>query len=348
MKFPTEGKMGAPIFCNSFQFDNLLWDFLTHWPNAAFKEQVAASLYMDLSGDESLSNISDEVLEETKIDGKNYCVPISYNTVGIYYNVDMFEENGWEVPKTYEELISLCEQIKTDGIIPIGLSNKMPGSVFQYASSLFYQMESYDKFIEDTSQDKLNLDAYGEELKTVGERILELNTYAQPDSMGAEDPQVVADFANGKVAMFISGSWQIPQITAANADMNFEMFTFPAQKEGEEIAGVFAGDFSLAVSATAEHPEEIKKFLKYMSSTEAAEQFAETDGSASCVKGVEYVAPQLQKQYEVIKQGRIASYPNEKWTGGTYYTEVGTNIQEMLVSKDVDLWVQSFSDIFKK
>lgn len=323
-------------------------EILTHWPNAAFKEQVEAGMYMDLTGDAAFDNVSEEVVEQSKIDGKNYCVPISFNTVGIYYNKDMFEQNNWTVPTTYDDLITLCKSIKATGVDPIGLANKMPGSVFQYASSLFYGMPDYDKFIEDTKECKIDLDAYGDQIEDVGNKILELNTYAPASSAGAEDSQVVADFANSKVAMFISGSWQIPQINAANKDLNFEMFTFPGKTEDKTIAGVFAGDFSLAMSNTAKYPDLDKKFLAYMATKDVAEKYAKTDGSASCIKGVDYVAPELEKQYEVIKSGKIAAYTNENWTVGSYYTDVGTTMQQLLVSKDSASWANSLKDIFNK
>ncbi len=324
-------------------------EILTHWPNAAFKEQVAAGLYMDLSHLECLNNVSDEVIEETKIDNKNYCVPISFNTVGIYYNKDMFKEHGWNVPSTYTELIKLCEQIQSEGKEPlVGIGNKDAGAVFQGAMSLFYQMGSYDAFIEDTKQNQLDLHRFEDELIEVGNKILELYAFTQEGSMGAENSQLVSDFANEKVAMYISGSWQIPQIIAANPELNFEMFPFPAEKAGTEIAGVFSGDFSLAVSAKTKHVEYIADFLSYMTSTEVAEQYARVDGSASCIKGVEYVAPALERQYEAIKSGRIASYPNENWTSGTSHIQAGESIQELLVTHDIEAWVQNFRGIFVK
>ena len=43
-----------------------------------------------------------------------YCVPFSKSTEALFYNKDKFEANGYEVPTTWQEMWSLCEQIRND------------------------------------------------------------------------------------------------------------------------------------------------------------------------------------------------------------------------------------------
>ncbi len=45
-------------------------------------------------------------------DGKMYTLPLSKSTEVLYYNKTYFEENGFEVPKTWDELETLCAAIK--------------------------------------------------------------------------------------------------------------------------------------------------------------------------------------------------------------------------------------------
>ena len=44
------------------------------------------------------------------VNGELYSVPMSYEAVVLYYRTDIFEENGWEFPETYEELIDICQK----------------------------------------------------------------------------------------------------------------------------------------------------------------------------------------------------------------------------------------------
>ena len=44
-------------------------------------------------------------------------------TLVLYYNKTLFEQNGWEPPKTLDELTALAEQIDAAGIIPFAHAN---------------------------------------------------------------------------------------------------------------------------------------------------------------------------------------------------------------------------------
>lgn len=52
-------------------------------------------------------------------DGKHYGIPWfpNYKSI-IFYHMPTFEENGYEIPETYEDLVALSEQMVADGITP--------------------------------------------------------------------------------------------------------------------------------------------------------------------------------------------------------------------------------------
>ena len=84
---------------------------------------VEAEILADVSDYKGLQNINqayldiDEALELVPTDG-TYAVPYVANAAGVLYNRDMFAEHGWEIPQNWEEMISLCEEIKAEGILP--------------------------------------------------------------------------------------------------------------------------------------------------------------------------------------------------------------------------------------
>lgn len=49
---------------------------------------------------------------------KYYTLPYMGGTSGIAYDAKLFEDNGWEVPRTTDELIALTKQIKADKCVP--------------------------------------------------------------------------------------------------------------------------------------------------------------------------------------------------------------------------------------
>ena len=78
---------------------------------------VDAQILADISDYAGLADINqgyldiDEALKFVPVDGV-YAVPYVANAAGILYNKDMFEEHGWTIPQTWDELITLCETIQ--------------------------------------------------------------------------------------------------------------------------------------------------------------------------------------------------------------------------------------------
>lgn len=83
-----------------------------------------ADLFEDISDLEIINDVKpaylkmEKELEFIQQDGI-YALPYAANCTGILYNKDMFDENGWEIPNTWSEFISLCEKIKASGTTPL-------------------------------------------------------------------------------------------------------------------------------------------------------------------------------------------------------------------------------------
>ncbi|HEU4752397.1 MAG TPA: extracellular solute-binding protein, partial [Armatimonadota bacterium] len=67
-----------------------------------------------------------ELLKLGEYQGQVYLMPYYVNLNGWWYNVRLFEQNGWQPPQTYEELLALGEKIKAKGIAPLTYQGKYP------------------------------------------------------------------------------------------------------------------------------------------------------------------------------------------------------------------------------
>ena len=64
------------------------------------------------------------------VDDTLYAVPTSsIDTRTVYYNTDIFEENGYEVQTTVAEFEALCDQMLEDGIVPLTLARTHTATV---------------------------------------------------------------------------------------------------------------------------------------------------------------------------------------------------------------------------
>jgi len=59
-----------------------------------------------------------------KVDDTLYSIPNQVETLALFYNKTLFEENGWTPPKTIDELMALSEEIAAADIIPFAHGNQ--------------------------------------------------------------------------------------------------------------------------------------------------------------------------------------------------------------------------------
>lgn len=89
-------------------------------------EWARAGYLVPLDGLIDVSEQIDALTPLGYVDGKLYGVWQSANVKSlVWYNVKAFKEKGYQIPKTWEELIALCDQIVRDGGVPwsIGLES---------------------------------------------------------------------------------------------------------------------------------------------------------------------------------------------------------------------------------
>lgn len=78
------------------------------------------------------------IYESGTVNGSLYSLPNSLNTLGIFYNKKVLEANGWEPPKTIEELESIMDQAIAKGMYASVTGNKGWKPVNENYTSLFF------------------------------------------------------------------------------------------------------------------------------------------------------------------------------------------------------------------
>jgi multiple sugar transport system substrate-binding protein len=57
-------------------------------------------------------------------DGKVYGIPVDYYPWCVFYRKSLFADKGYAVPKTWDDLLTLCAKMKTDGLTPFAFGDK--------------------------------------------------------------------------------------------------------------------------------------------------------------------------------------------------------------------------------
>ena len=81
----------------------------------------ATALGEDISGEPFLDNYLQNTLDTLEVGGHIYGIPLPISATSIYYDKDLFQKNGWEVPTSVDDFITLCKTIQAKGITPFSV-----------------------------------------------------------------------------------------------------------------------------------------------------------------------------------------------------------------------------------
>lgn len=319
-------------------------DLFNHFPlRADFSEIVNSNQVIPLTGEAFLENINPESVEMcTREDGNIYAIPLTMNTMGVYYNMELMREYGLEVPQTYEELIAMLESVKDKENGKFLFGCKDAWTLWQMMDrrlgQLFINSENdFDTVFHAIGAGEMKA-ADSPEIVKAAQKCLDLFKYAQDDPFGTSFAQMCDDFANGKGIAFFQGSWAYPNIKATNPDLEFAVYPFPAD-EGEVSYLSMNIDIGLCISKDCDNVDAAKRFLAFMAETENAQLFNDIDGSMSLVKGVVTDIPEFKKVYSDIDSGLVYEMMSNLWPNG-YNTALMDYISSMLLYNDLDTYLQ--------
>ena len=287
----------------------------------------------------------DAARENVTIDGKTYGLVYNAMYQGVYYNKTMFEENGWEVPETLDDLQKIIDDCNEKGIIPFGshmLDTWSIGNVtMQFAmNDVFNNNPSWG---DDFRAGKVSF-SDSEEMQTAYEynKLIYDNTF--PETFSTEQTDCDARMVQGEVAMKVSGSWSIQNFLDIDENFEFGIFPFPNQTGDSKL--IFEPNITIMTSADTEHQDEVNQVLELLTSDkELAVEILDYTKTASMLKDVTptFSNPSQEDIDKYAAEGRIVDVTlgNNQLVWGGFQEEN---------AKDIAAWLQgdiTFEDCLK-
>jgi len=154
------------------------------------------------------------------LDGKIMLAPQEGSIDGLYYNKEMFEEYGWEVPTTFDELLALVPLTNAEGIATLVTGGK-DGRFAWMASALLVRAAGLENFTALTLGDNKtswNDPAFG--FVTMMTKFKELvDAGAFPKGvLGMSATEADQLFARGEAAMYYEGAWKPGNFATAGGE----------------------------------------------------------------------------------------------------------------------------------
>ena len=241
--------------------------------------------------------------------GKQYGAPWSMDGKAFFYNVDVFNELGIEIPTTLNELYAVCEKLKENGYDePISAGFSAPWAVSHYLGTICQRVVDPEVLAKDyTGGGDFSDPAY----------IEALNIFKKLGEYMTSDPcSVDHEFARNAFIMGVSPMcyMQLAEMKYMRDDeeLNYAFFNFPAVEDGKGDPGQLTGaPEGMMISATAkpEVQEAAIKFMEFVISKEGGHRMIAECGEISCVKGAWDETICDEKQLEAINLILAATEP---------------------------------------
>ena len=246
---------------------------------------------------EYASNMNDDLIADSLVDGKKYAVPVNGFWEGLFCNTTVLEKAGVEVPGadyTWDAFIADCQKIKDAGYTPIAASlSEVPHYWWEY--TIFNHTKTGTHLEVPASVEEGNGPGWVEAMGDVKE--LYEKDFFPENTLSAKDDETFSLFTSDKAAFLIDGSWKVGGIAAAcQADAEdpatldkekLDKFTVTyVPTKGERKATDLIGGLSMGyyITKKAWDNEETRdaavKFVEHMTTDEMVAKFAQHTASA--------------------------------------------------------------------
>lgn len=311
-------------------------DLFQVWPGGELRDQVDNGYLMPL--DDAIPDTIESVgatIGPWQVGGETYGVPFTFGIEGFWYNTELFEAAGVEVPTTFDELVDVVGALRESGVTPIavGAGSGWPAAHWWYQfalkscspETLAAAQEDYDFsdpcWVEagEQLQDFLGVEPFQEGF---------LGTVAQ-EGAGSSAGLV----ANGQAAMELMGHWNAGTIGGLTPDQEVPAFLgwFPMPgidgAAGDPTAALGGGD---GFGCSAEAPPECADLLAYIMSEDVQARFA---ASGSGIPTVVAAQSALEDEnLQMVAEGLAEASFVQLWFDTAFGTTVGNAMNEGIVN----------------
>lgn len=238
--------------------------------------------------EEELNDYVDVFRESSQWDDTYYSLPFSKSTRVLYYNKDILEENGVEVPKTWEEILKASEKLTKGKTIGMGFENsfelEFQGLLEQMGGVFIDEATSEAKFASEEGMKALSF-------------MKEMIDDGLARTAG-EDQYMSNPFGRGDVAMYIGSSAGIPHVgTAVEGNMEWSTAVLPTF-EGK-AATPFAGNDIVMFNQIDEAEQKAAwEFMKFLTTPEVTAEWSMKTGYLP----VRYSAQELEEYKKYVEE----------------------------------------------
>jgi alpha-glucoside transport system substrate-binding protein len=297
---------------------------------------------LDIDADKINENYGPAWTELTDFDGTTYGVVAKANSKStVWYKPKSFQENGFQIPKTWAELEEIVKQYKAKGKTPwaVGAQGRDNSwTLTDWFEQIYIRTagsDNYNKLFsgELAFNDPTVKEALTEMLKMVNDQYVD----------GGIDTALGISFIDGigrvfsknpKAEMYMLGGFvggialgQVNPDLKVGEDIDF--FPFPQIKPENDDPLVGSGD----IAAAFVNNEDVKKLIEYLGTPAAGKIWVSTGAIVSPNKGVtegDYPNELVAKEADFVKNAKAFYFDGSDLLPGTLGQDFGTLLQKIV------------------
>jgi raffinose/stachyose/melibiose transport system substrate-binding protein len=292
-------------------------DIVTLNANGNFGRLAQAGVFHDFSDEPVLDTINPAVQQiladlgtfGDEVNGLGYV----NNANGVIYNTRIFEEQGLEVPETWDEFVAVCDALQDAGITPFygtladswtAIPSWNALGAYPAQNGFFDKMRELGEDVGAESEVSFQKD-----FAEVMDQQYTLFGYMQDGYRGRTYDDGNAAFANGEAAMLLQGIWATNPIKQVNPDIEMGIFPYPGTDDPDERLLVSGVDVVFTMGKDSPHEEEAMRFIEYAFQKDVIEEFAASQNMVPSVQGAELSDdPALQSVKPYFDAGMITGF----------------------------------------
>lgn len=238
-------------------------------------------------------NILDAAKQSVLSDETMYGMPVSVESLALFYNKTLLEENNLEIATSFEQMM-LDANDYNDTKANKFLLRFEPWNT--YTAYLFLSAAGFELF--GSNGDNPDLVNLGTEAVLNGlYNFKEYQQYLPIPSKDLSWDTVHGEFVKGEVPYMINGPWAISEVKEGAENANFEwgITTLPTIDGNQPRP--FLGNIVASISAYTKYPAEAREVLEYIVSNEGLEIMYNITGKLPALKDVTIIDGIVEDPY---------------------------------------------------
>ncbi|QYF89030.1 MULTISPECIES: ABC transporter substrate-binding protein [Arthrobacter] len=242
----------------------------------------------------------------TGLDGKMYFIPNYNYPWGFFYRKSLWAEKGYEVPTTFDELLTLSKKMQGDGLIPIEFADKDGWPAMGTFDYINMRLNGY-QFHMDLTAHKESWDQ--KKVSDVFDTWKAMLPYQNPNALGMTWQDSAKNIGDKKSGMYLLGSFLTQQYTDQAIADDIDFFPFPEiAMEGRDA--VEAPIDGLLLTKKGGENQSARDFMAYVGTPEGQDVYQSVDtANIAAAKGADTssYSPLTKKMADVIANAKSIS-----------------------------------------